>query len=259
MEPDKSTYAIQSVEKALDLLETLADESTPATLPSLAKKLNLSRNRTFRLLATLESKGLVEKEEQSGIYHLGLSSVELGQRFIASANLLRLAHPILENLARKHDEAVYLAVIKEDEVIFLDMADCERQVKAAPFVGKRLPFFTNAAGKVIRAMESRDILERFFSKRRSKAALPDYHSLETELNEIRSKGFAIDTSGLGEGVVSIAVAVRDYAGKVIGALTVLGPSFRLLGERLEHEIIPSLLEGAELLSGKFGYARACPI
>jgi DNA-binding IclR family transcriptional regulator len=256
MDSDKSTYAIQSVEKALDLLEVLTDDSTPATLPYLAKRLNLSRNRAFRLLATLESKGLVEKDEQGGIYRLGVCSMELAQRFLASANLLRLAHPVLENLARKHDEAFYLAVIKEDEVIFLDMADCDRQVKAAPFVGRRLPFFTNAAGKVIRAMESRDILERFFRKRRSRSSLPDFQSLETELNEIRSKGFAIDTSGLGEGVVSIAVAVRDYAGKVIGALTVLGPSFRLLGERLEHEIIPALLEGAELLSGKFGYARA---
>lgn len=256
METDKSTYAIQNVEKALDLLEVLTDDNSPTTLSYLARKLNLSRNRAFRLISTLESKGMVEKEEQSGIYRLGLSTVEFAQRCLASVNLLRLAHPILETLARKHDEAFYLAVIKEDEVIFLDMADCDRQVKAAPFVGKRLPFFTNAAGKVIRAMDSQDLLERFFHKRRSRASLPDYQSLKTELNEIRSKGFAIDTSGLGEGVVSIAVAVRDYAGKVIGALTVLGPSFRLLGERLEDEIIPSLLEGAEILSGKFGYARA---
>jgi DNA-binding IclR family transcriptional regulator len=253
---EKNTYAIQNVEKALDILRILAEEPSAANLPYLAQRLSLSRNRAFRLLATLENMGLVERDEQGGTYHLGLASVELAQRFISSTNLLRVAHPVLEKLARKHDEAVYLAVIKEDEVIFLDMADCDRQIKTEPFVGRRLPFFTNAAGKVIRAMESRDILDRFFHKRRSRRGLPDYQSLETELNEIRSKGFAIDTSGLGEGVVSIAVAVRDYAGMVIGALTVLGPSFRLLGERLEHEIIPSLLEGAELLSGKFGYARA---
>jgi DNA-binding IclR family transcriptional regulator len=60
---------------------------------------------------------------------------------------------------------------------------------------------------------------------------------------------------LGEGVISVAVAVRDYAGKVIGALTMLGPSFRMVASRLENEIVPSLLEGAEILSMKFGYAR----
>lgn len=256
MTTDKNTYSVQSVEKALAILETLSDESSDATLSSLAQKLNLSRNRVFRLLATLESKGLVEKEEQSGIYRLGLSAVELAQRFISSANLLRVARPVLENLAHKHGEAIYLAVIKEDETLFIDMADCERPVKPAPFVGKRLPFFTNAAGKVIRAMESRDILERFCKKRRSKDLTPDYNTLESELNTIREQGFAVDSGGLGDDIVSVAVAIRDYAGKVVGALTMLGPSFRIIGERLEQEIIPSLLEGAEILSGKFGYARA---
>ncbi len=80
--------------------------------------------------------------------------------------------------------------------------------------------------------------------------------LEMELNAIREKGVAIDSEGLGEGVISVAVAVRDYAGKVIGALTMLGPSFRMVASRLEDEIIPSLTEGAEILSMKFGYARA---
>jgi len=54
----------------------------------------------------------------------------------------------------------------------------------------------------------------------------------------------------------VAVAVRDYAGKVVGAITMLGPSFRMFTDRLENEIIPSLMEGAELLSEKFGYAPA---
>ena len=67
---------------------------------------------------------------------------------------------------------------------------------------------------------------------------------------------AIDRGGLGEGIISVAVAVRDYAGKVVGAITVIGPSFRLLSDRLETEIIPSMLQEAEMLSMKFGYTRA---
>ena len=66
----------------------------------------------------------------------------------------------------------------------------------------------------------------------------------------------MDTGGLGEGIISVAVAIKDYAGKVVGAITMLGPSFRMLTDRLENEIIPSMLEEAELLSQKFGYASA---
>ena len=254
MTREKSSYAVQTVEKALDILETLTEESRDTTLPYLAERLNLSRNKAFRLLATLESKGLVERDEASGIYHLGISSVELAQRLLNSTSLIRHAHPIMEKLARKHDEAVYIAVIKDDEVLFLDMVDCDQAIKTAPLVGKRFPFFNNAAGKAIKSLESSDLLEKFFRKRRN-GDIIDQSTLNIELKEIRERGFAVDFDGLGEGIVSVAVAVRDYAGKVIGALTMLGPSFRLMASRLEDEIVPSLSEGAEMLSLKFGYAK----
>ena len=80
--------------------------------------------------------------------------------------------------------------------------------------------------------------------------------LDEELREIRKRGVAVDLGGLGEGIVSVAVAVRDYSGKIIGAITLIVPAFRIIGSRLENEIIPSLKEGADLLSGKFGYCPA---
>jgi DNA-binding IclR family transcriptional regulator len=122
-------------------------------------------------------------------------------------------------------------------------------------VGKRFPFFTNAAGKVIKALESRDLLEKLFKRGRNRQRLPDLATLETELNTIREKGVAVDSGGMGDGVITVAVAVKDYAGKVIGALTMIGPSFRMMTDRIENEIVPSLVEGAEMLSMKFGYAR----
>jgi DNA-binding IclR family transcriptional regulator len=255
MQRERSSYSVQSVGKALDLLEALTDESPLATLPNLAERLGLSRNKVFRLLATLESRGLVEREEGSGVYRLGLSSVALAQRFISSASIIKHAHPIMEELARKHDEAVYLTVLLGDEVLFLDMVDCWQNVKTAPMVGKKVPFFTNAAGKVLKALESQELLERLFKRRGSRKGIPDIEVLGTELHEIRERGVAIDQNGLGEGIVSVAVTIRDYAGKVVGALAMLGPSFRMLTERVENEIVPSLLEGAEVLSMKFGYAR----
>jgi DNA-binding IclR family transcriptional regulator len=253
MDREKSSYSVQTVENALDILETLAEEVPDGNLPHLAKKLGISRNKTFRLLATLESRGLVEKEEWSGNYRLGVSTVELAQRFLKNISLLKHAHPVMEMLARKHDEAVYMTVLRGSEVLFLDMVDCDQQIKAAPLVGKRFPFFTNAAGKAIKAMESRDLLSKSFNRRNKDIA--DLSGFEAELNSIREKGIAVESGGLGEGIVSVAVAVRDYAGKVVGAITMLGPSFRMAASRLENEIIPSMLDGAEMLSMKFGYAR----
>jgi DNA-binding IclR family transcriptional regulator len=255
MKDEKHTvYSIQTVCKAFELLEYIAESPTALTLAELSKKIELSRNKTYRLLSTLCEKGLLDPF--AGKYQLGVSAVVLGKRFLMNSNVVTCAHPIMEELARKHDEAVYMTVLNGDEVLFLDMVDCDQQIKASPLVGRRFPLFSNAAGKVMKALDSRDILEKIFKAAgRKKVDSGEMEKLVTELNEIRAKGVAVECGGLGEGVISVAVAVRDYAGKVVGAITMLGPSFRMLASRLESEIIPSMMEGGELLSQKFGYAR----
>jgi DNA-binding IclR family transcriptional regulator len=252
MTREKGVYSVQAVVKAIDLLEALAQEESNLTLAVLAKKLELSRNKSFRLLATLEDKGLVERNENTGTYSLGVHAFEMAQHILKSANLIRLAHPVMEELAHKLGEAIYLTVVSEDEILFLDMVDSFQQVRAVDLVGKRFPFFTNAAGKVIKSVGSIDLFGRS-GKRRGVEGSPE---LVKELEEIRRKGVAVDFGGLGEGICAVAVVIRDYAGKVVGALTLLAPAFRMLPERLDGEVIPALLAGGEELSMKFGYSRA---
>lgn len=249
---EKGVYSVQAVVKAIDLLETLAQNSSSSTVATLEKKLELSHNKVFRLLATLEDKGLVERDKATGSYSLGTQAYAMAQHILKSDNLIRMAHPIMVELARKLDEAVYITVMNNDDVLFLDMVDSFQQIKAVDLVGRRFPFFTNAAGKVIKSVSSIDLFGRTGKKR----GIKDIHKLETELNEIRRTGVAVDFNGLGEGICTVAVVIRDYAGKVVGALALLAPSFRMLQDRLEKEVIPCMLEGAEQLSMKFGYSRA---
>jgi DNA-binding IclR family transcriptional regulator len=255
MERERGTYSVQAVVKAFDLLESLAAEGSNPTVPVLARKLELSRNKVYRLLATLEDKGLIERDPVAGTYRLGLCAFEMAQHILKSASLIRMAHPVMEELARKHDEAIYITVMNNDEVLFLDMVDSFQQIKTIPLVGQRFPFFTNAAGKAIKAMSSSDTLERMARHGARNKGCPDIKKLESELRDIRQKGVAVDFGGLGDGICAVAVVIKDYAGKVVGALTMLAPSFRMLQERLEKEIIPSMQEGAEVLSMKFGYAK----
>lgn len=251
---NKPDYSVRTVDIVFDMLELIiAEETTLLTLPRLASALGITKDKAFRILATLEKRGLVEKDAGSGKLRLGICAVGLSQKILNGTSIIKHAHPVLEDLAKKHDEAVYMTVLKGDEVMFLDMVDCDQTVKAAPLVGQRFPFFSNAAGKAIKALEFQD-MEKMI-KRWRRLAPCDLTQLQYELDDIRRKGVAVDCNCLGDGIISVAIAVKDYAGKVVGALTVLGPSFRMLAERLENEIIPSLREGAEVLSARFGYAR----
>jgi DNA-binding IclR family transcriptional regulator len=251
-------YRIRTVEKAFEAIELLSDTSSDNnSIVAVAEKLGLSRNKTLRILRTLTELGIAEKDLERGTYHLGITAFELARKLLRPASVINNAHPVIEELALKHQEDVYLTVLCDKDVLFLDMANCKQQVKTIPLLGNRYPLFTTAAGKVMAAMGvSLDLVGTLIRKgRRSESSL-SIEQLEHEFSQIRSNGVAVDENSLGEGVVSIAVPFKDYAGKVLGAITLLGPSFRLLSERVEKEIIPSMLEYAELLSCRFGYSPA---
>src|SRR4051794_40578818 len=115
MTKESKTYSVQIVEKAFEILDIIADDSASPTLPHLVERLGLSQNRTVRILATLANRGLVERDENSGCYRLGIHSIELAQKFMNSLNVLQHARPVMASLERKHDEAVYMTVMKDNE------------------------------------------------------------------------------------------------------------------------------------------------
>lgn len=253
MRREDGIQRLDSVGNAIAILEYLSKDAPGFTIVHITRELGMKRSLASRLLSSLEECGFVERDVQ-GVYRLDLLAVGLGRRLLDRVSILDHARPILEGLARKHGEAVYLTVLRDDEVIFLDIADYTHE-QAASFIGKRSPSLGTAAGKAIRALQSRDLLAKCFRGRRKQEKV-DQESLFAELDAIKSRGVAVDAGTLEEGISSVATAVRDYAGKVVCALTVVAPTFRMLAGRIENEIVPSLVEGAELLSMKFGYAKA---
>lgn len=250
-------YRIITVEKAILALELLSDMSgANHNLTFIADKLKLSKEKTFRIMRTLVELGIAAKDENRGVYYLDLPAFEFARKLLRPAALITNAHPVMEQLARKHHEDVYLTVLQDKEVLFLDVADGEQQEKSLQLVGKRYPFFNTTAGKVMAAMGvSLDHVSTLLGRGRRNNPAISMDTLDLELAQIRSEGVAVDKDSLGEGIVSISVPFKDYAGKVVGAITLLGPTVRLLADRIETEIIPSLLDGADLLSLKLGYAK----
>ncbi len=105
----KESYSIQSVANALDVLEALCDEGDEVRISQLSEKLGMNKTSIFRLLATFENRGYVEKEQKSGKYRLGLTAYEMSQKMLTKMDLLRKAKPVIEKLkdegkaeARKH-------------------------------------------------------------------------------------------------------------------------------------------------------------
>ncbi len=247
----KESYSIQSVDNALDVLEALCEEGDDVRISHLSEKLGMNKTSVFRLLATFENRGYVEREKGTGKYRLGLSAYEIGQKFLSRMGLLRKARPVMERLVRQCNETVYLAVRRDQDILFLDAVDTAQQVKIVTLVGRRYPLAATAAGKVILATSPASATESGQNAAAQKAEVEGI-SAETVL-AIRQAGVWADQGTLGEGISSVAVPLIGTGEEVPGSLCMVGPDFRMPPDKIRTELSPLLKEAGEIISSKLGF------
>lgn len=254
---DKSSYIIQSVAHALDLLEEFSGDVNELGVTELSRRLRLHKNNVFRLLATLEAKGYIEQNKITENYRLGLKALELGQRYIKQVGLIKQAKPSLEEIVNRVNETTYLGILKDGFAVYLDAVEAKRTVRVVSRVGLRLPAHCSAIGKAQIAFLSESELERLFPsknlERFTENTIVDRDELFKHLEEIREKGYAIDNEEYEKEVKCVGVPIFDYTGRVVGGISVSGPAYRMDPERLEEEIIPVVKEIGEKISRKLGY------
>lgn len=246
---EKDSYSIQSVDNALNVLEALCDEEDDVRISRLSEKLGMNKTSVFRLLATFENRGYVERESASGKYRLGLAAYEMGQKFLSRMGLLNKARPVMERLVRECNEAVYIAVRRNSDLLFLDVVDTPLQVKIVSQVGKRYPLTSSAAGKILVLPYGKETAAD--KKRRSS---PANESLPPdEILQISAQGYCLDQGSLGEGVTCLAVPIRNIHGEVAASLCLIGPNFRMNPALIDQDLLPRLKNAGEIISSKLGY------
>jgi len=254
---DKSEYIIQAVDHALDLLEQFHGDVDELGVTELSKRLKLHKNNVFRLLATLESRGYIEQNKVTENYRLGLKTLQLGQTFIRQMGLLRQARPVLEWVVEQCNETSYVAILKDQHIVYLDVVETSMTVRVVPRVGSRLPAYCTAAGKVQLACMSSEEIDAYYPGRELKAYTPntitDKNALKAHLAQVAEQGVAIDNEELDLGVRCVAAPIRDYTRRVIGAVSISGPSMRFTDERIQNELIPLVKRAGEEISMKLGF------
>jgi len=240
---DKDAYCIRSVENALFLLEALAEEDSKYSLSQLSRRLGMTKATLFRLMATFESHGYVERGQGPGEYKLGLAAFEVSQKLLSRMTLLHKARPIMAQLVREFNETVYLAMQRNAEVLFLEMTDNDQKVKVVSLVGRRFSLESCAAGKVFLAFDPAGNSELLGS-------LP---GLKAELEQCRRQGVAADENGVGDGCSSLAVPLSSSGGDLVGGLVMVGPSFRMKEVEFRTRLIPALKTAGEMISARLGH------
>jgi IclR family acetate operon transcriptional repressor len=237
---------VQSLDRALLLLEKLADAGGSQRLAELEVATGLPLPTVHRLLQSLMHNGYV-RQEASRRYTLGPRLIRLGES--AARALGAWAHPHLAGLVAEIGETANMAVLEGDAVVYVAQVPSAHSMRMFTEVGRRVPAHCTGVGKALLSElpdgEVLDLLRRTGMPASTPSTLTDPQSLLRELEKIRAQGWAADDAEQEVGVRCVAVPVKGAPART--AISVSGPSGRITVGRVAH-IAPVLQQVAERLS-----------
>jgi len=234
----KAGRTIQSIDRALDILDILAAADGERPLGEVAGKAGLNSSTCHHLLATLVKRGYVGRNPRTRCYFLGARITELSDRRLKQFSLIELAMPELRQLNETTGESVHLAALQGDTIVTLTKLDSRHPVRVGVEEGgKTYAAHATAVGKAILAWLPETEMTRITASNGLSRFTPNtvgsLPELIEELRLVRRNGYAVDDQEFQPGVVCVGAAIRDHAGAVIGALSCSMPAMRARGKPLE--------------------------
>lgn len=244
----------QALRRGLSLLDIVAD--TPGLrFSEIAERSGLTRATAHRMLATLAESGLLRVDERDQSYHLGFKLFEMAHRVWDQFDLRSAAEPELERLRDLAGETVRLAILDHDEVLYVDQREALQAVRLGNGVGARASAHASGAGKAMLAhldpLLREQLLNRLKLQRFTPNTITDRDALMQHLDLTKARGYAVSGEEQVVGVSSVAAAILDHRARAIGAVAIIGPTYRLGLDKL-HMLGRDVMEAARRISGNAG-------
>ncbi|HEY4198964.1 MAG TPA: IclR family transcriptional regulator [Devosiaceae bacterium] len=247
---------VQSVERALNLLEALSDDEEGFRLTDLARITGLSPSTAHRLLTTLEHRNFVQFDHTMSVWHIGRQAFSVGSAFARRRNFVAPALPYLRRLRDVTRETANLGIVDDGGMVVLVQAESREIMRAITRVGGRAPLVASGMGKAILATYSTedvaDVVSRYGMTRLTPKTLTRASDLRAELKTIAQQGYAVDDEETAPGLRCVAAVVFNHMAEPLCAISVSGLSARMTKERvpqLGQLVANTALELTELLGG----------
>jgi DNA-binding IclR family transcriptional regulator len=252
----KARYRIQAVDRAIACLQAFTQEDPELTLGEVAERTGLAKPTAFRLLATLEARGLINENTATNMYSLGSGILALAAVRARQSGLLDRALPIMRRIRDTVNETVSLSVRVGDHRVHLYQLESLHPIRRTTEIGERSPLYAGASNRLLLAAmsdgEIKDYLKRTPLVAFTPNTITSADKLWAEIRSARERGVAESNQERYVGGEAVAAPVRDATGSVIAALYVSVPTARYSPE-LRAQCIDVVLDGVARLSRELGY------
>lgn len=247
---------VQSVQRALLLLELLSKERREMSLTDIARTLQWPKSTVHGLLATLRDFHYVDQSPDSGKYRLGIRLFELGTQVADSWNIREVARPYMLHLSDTLHEMVQMGKEDKGDVLYVEKVDSAQMMRIVSEVGARLPMHCTGLGKMLLSHMPFSKVKWIVSQKgleaRTGKTITDLPTLKKELEKIQQQGYAMDDCEIMDSLRCVAAPIFNRYGEVEFAISVSGFSNGMWGEHLEKAIAEVKI-AAGAISAKMGY------
>jgi len=251
--PGEPTYLVPAVDRAFRILALLRAERREMTLMEIAKATGWHKSSVHKLLVTMMYHGILERDAVTKRYYIGITLAEYGRIALNNLDIRVTAKPFLKELVDYSNETAVLAILKGTKMIMIDKREPFRNIRVSPFIGMRFPATATSNGKALLAWlpeeKVREILQIEGLPKSTKNSIVDVDAYNTDLEETCRRGYAVDHEEIYEGVSGVAAPVFTPGGKVIATLSIVGPAFRMIDEKIS-DFGDKCVELADRLSDK---------
>jgi DNA-binding IclR family transcriptional regulator len=254
---ERQSGGVQSIARAFAILEEVARAREGIRLAELSRRVGLHNSTTFHIVQTMVSLGYIRQMPNDKSYRIGRPLFMLAASALDEREMTSLAAPVLEDLSRRSGESSHFAVGAGDEVVVLARTTGPGPFQYVDRPGVSRPAYATALGKVIlaalRPEQLEDYLARVPLRPFTAKTVVDADKLRRVIDDVRATGVAFDDGEFNAEVRCVAVAVRDFSGRVVGAIGVSGPIWRITLEWLQGRT-QFVQAAATRLSAEFGFA-----
>lgn len=228
---------VKSLYKAMQVLFYFTREVDELGVTELAQKSGMLKSSVHNILSTFEACGIVERNKKTNKYRLGVRVLELSNQFYQNNDIRQVMKPFMQQIADQEEECVYLAVMSDLDVVYIDAAFPAASTGGRNMTGVTAPPYCTGIGKAMLAFANEELIKRVEEggmEPFTHNTITDGERLREELDQIRQRGFSIDNMEHEYGVKCVAVPIRNKEGAVIGAYSISGPSPRFNADRIKR-------------------------